>query len=318
MLLQKLEKRGLINPPQWLPMNTMYLTITGSHAYGVADTSVKDKIADFDYTGFCIPPKNLIFPNLDGFVPGFGDVKKFEEKQLWGQWIQHDVMDDSARKEHDFTVFSIVKMFELLRQNNPNMIDILYTPINCVVHNTSIGTMVRDNRHLFLSKLAWKKYRGYAQEQLHKMESKEAIGSRREIIEKFGYDVKFAYNIVRLLDEAEQILLTGDINLQQAKEQMKAIRRGEWTPEEIRQWYMSKEKSLEAAYVSCKLPDKPDEEKIRKLLLSCLEEHYGTMSESVSQPDWALSALREYEAVGAKIREKMYNQKPKSWWKVWK
>lgn len=42
MLLQKLEKRGLIQPPAWLPANTMYLTIMGSHAYGVADTSVKD------------------------------------------------------------------------------------------------------------------------------------------------------------------------------------------------------------------------------------------------------------------------------------
>jgi len=309
MLLQKLESRGLISPPAFIPSNTMYLSIMGSHAYGVADTSVKDKIADYDHIGFCIPPKNLIFPNLDGYVPGFGEDKKFEEKQLWGEWIQHHVLDESARKEYDFTIYSIVKFFELLRQNNPNIIDTLYAPINCVVHTTNVGTMVRDNRQLFLSKLAWKKYRGYAQKQLHKMESKEAEGSRVEIIEKFGYDVKFAYNIVRLLDEAEQILMTGDINLQQAREQMKAIRRGDWTPEEIRQWYMSKEKSLEAAYVSCKLPERPDETKVRKLLLECLEEHYGSLSAVVGQPDWAIDALRKYDELSMQIRSKLGGHK---------
>jgi len=168
MLIKQLEKQALISPPSWLSSNTMYLSIMGSHAYGVADTSTKDKVSDYDYVGFCIPPKNFLFPNLDGYIPGFGEKKKFEDKELWGQWSQHHVLDKSANKEYDFNVYNIVKFFELLRENNPNIIDTLYSPINCVARTTNVGIMVRDNRKIFLSKLAWKKYRGYAQKQLQK------------------------------------------------------------------------------------------------------------------------------------------------------
>lgn len=307
MLIKKLEERGLITPPSWLPTNTMYLTIWGSHAFGVADTSVKDKFADYDHMGFCIPPKNLVFPHLDGHIPGFGSENQFEKKQLWSDWIQHHVIDESARKEYDFTVHSIVKFFQMLLECNPNTIDTLFTRIEHVVHITNVGQMVRDNRQLFLSKAAWKRYRGYAQKQLHKMDSKKAEGTRQEIVDKFGYDVKFAYNIVRLLDEAEQILLEGDIDLQRSREQMKAIRRGDWKPQEVRDWYMSKEKALEAAYTSCTLPLKPDENKVRQLLTDCLEEHYGKLgAETLGQPDWAMDALRKYDELATTLRSKLF------------
>ena len=74
--------------------------------------------------------------------------------------------------------------------------------------------MVRDNRRLFLSKEAWKKFRGYAQAQLKKMNDKQPEGKRKEIVDRYGFDVKFAYHIIRLMDEAEQILLDGDLDLE--------------------------------------------------------------------------------------------------------
>jgi hypothetical protein len=43
MLLQDLEKKDLIKPPEWLATNVAYLTIMGSHAYGTADVSDKTK-----------------------------------------------------------------------------------------------------------------------------------------------------------------------------------------------------------------------------------------------------------------------------------
>ena len=54
------------------------------------------------------------------------------------------------------------------------------------------------------------------------------------IVEEYGFDVKFAYNVFRLADEAEQILTLGEIDLQRGKERMKAIRRGEVSEEELR------------------------------------------------------------------------------------
>jgi len=175
MILHDLAKRGLIDPPNFVIDNTHYLTIMGSHAYGVADTSVKDgKIPDFDIYGFCIPPRDYLFPHLRGEIQGFGTPgPRFE------QWQKAHILDATANggkgKEWDFQIFGLVKYFELCRENNPNMIDSLYTPQNCIIHATEVGQLVRDNRHLFLSKLAWKKFRGYAWSSLHKATTKKFV-----------------------------------------------------------------------------------------------------------------------------------------------
>jgi uncharacterized protein len=47
------------------------------------------------------------------------------------------------------------------------------------------------------------------------MKLKKRKGKRREIIDKYGYDEKFAYHVVRLLNEAEQILTENDLDLQE-------------------------------------------------------------------------------------------------------
>lgn len=306
MIIDQLTKKGLINPPPFVESNTHYLTIMGSHAYGVADTSVKSKIPDYDVYGFCIPPKDYIFPHLRGEIPGFGTPgPNFEQFQ------KHHIMDDDAHggngQEWDLNIMNIVKFFELCRDGNPNMIDSLYTPENCVIHRTQVGQMVRDARKMFLSKRIWKKFRGYAWSQMQKMETKDPIGGRREIVDKFGYDVKFAYHVIRLLDEAEQAMMQGHIDLQRSREAMKAIRRGEWKVEDVRAWAMEKDKSLEAAYAQCTLPEVADEEALKKLLMNCLEEHYGSLSDAFQEPDWATKALKQVDAILNEYRQKIYS-----------
>jgi hypothetical protein len=109
--------------------------------------------------------------------------------------------------------------------------------------------------------------------------------------------VKYAYHIVRLLYEAEQILLEGDIDLQRHREHLKAIRRGDVSEADLRQWAADKEKQLESLYLESKLPNGPDEERIKTLLLQCLEEHYGSLEGCVVQPDAALTVLRQIQEV---------------------
>lgn len=304
-LIKELYDRKLANCPAWLPLNTQYLTIMGSHAYGVADTSVKDKLPDYDVYGWCIPPKEFIFKHLTGHIPGFGP-----QPPGFDQWQQHHCIDPDALggkgQEWDFQVFSIVKMFELCREGNPNMIDSLFTHENCVVHCTKIGRMVRDNRRLFISKEIWARFRGYAFSQMKKMESKNPEGGRKEIVERFGYDVKFGYHILRLLDEVEQLLETGEMDLQRAREAMKAIRRGEWKLEDLKDWANQKSKQLDIAYTNSTLPAKADIAKLKELLMHCLEEHYGSLETCVSQTGWAEQALREIDNLLDLHRKKLY------------
>lgn len=293
---QQLAEQGLIRPPGFLPMNIMYETMMGSVAYGVShDTS------DRDVYGFCIPPKDEVFPHLAGEIPGFGKPRpRFEQFQ------EAHVRDESAAGgkgiEYDLTIYSIVKFFSLCMENNPNMIDALYTPQDCVLHITRVGNMVRERRQLFLHKGCWSKFKGYAYAQLHKMRTKDPIGKRRETIDKHGFDVKFAYHTVRLLSQCEQILLECDLDLRRNREHLKAIRRGDVSQEDIERWAADKEHQLERAFHNSQLPEHPDEDRIRQLLLDCLEDHYGSLAAAVVRIDPTISALREIRDIIERVR----------------
>jgi predicted nucleotidyltransferase len=295
--LQRLTDRGLVRPPRWLPANVQYETVMGSVAYGVESDS-----SDLDVYGWAVPPKDDVFPHLRGEVPGFGTPRRRFE-----QYQEHGVRDPDALhgrgRVYDFTIFGVVKFFRLAMENNPNVLDSLFTPITCVLHSTRVGNLVRENRRLFLHRGAWPKFKGYAYSQLHKLAIKQPTGKRAELVAAHGYDTKFAYHVVRLLGECEQILLEGDIDLQRDNERLKAIRRGEWTEARLRQWAADKEADLERAYAASTLPAAPDEGKLRDLLLACLEEHYGSLDQCVVRPDRAAAALRAVRDELEKVRD---------------
>jgi predicted nucleotidyltransferase len=291
--VQKLTKKGLIRPPDFLPTNIHYETTMGSVAYGVSsDTS------DMDVYGWCIPPKDIIFPHLTGEILGFG-----RQKKRFGQYEQHHVLVEDAMggkgRNYDLSIYNIVKYFQLCMDNNPNMVDSMFTPVECVLHITQVGNMVREARHIFLHKGCWQRFKGYAYSQLSKMKKSEPQGKRKAIIDEYGFDIKNAYHIVRLLDECEQILTYGDLDLRRAKEHMKAVRRGDINEVEIREWFTHKEKQLETLYHKepSPIPYAPDETKIKTLLLQCLEHHYGSLDNCIVNPDAAVQALREVQEV---------------------
>lgn len=126
---------------------------------------------------------------------------------------------------------------------------------------------------------------------------RQAAGIEKE----FGYDVKYAYHIVRLLGECEQILMDGNMDLRRDREHLKAIRRGEVPEEDIMQWASEKEKHLESLYHSSKIPDHPDVASIRQPLLKCFEHHYGSLEACVVQVDPAVAALREIRDIVSRV-----------------
>lgn len=283
--VRRLTHKGLIKPPSFVDGSIMYETLMGSVAYGVSsDTS------DCDVYGFCIPPKNIVFPHLAGNIPGFST-----QVQSFDQFQQHHINEKDHDKVWDLNIYSIVKYFRLSMDNNPNVIDSLFTAPNMVLTSTKISNMVRDQRKMFLHKGAWHRFKGYAYGQMHKMKIKEPDpdSKRFEMIQKFGYDVKFAYHVVRLLDEVEQILVEGDIDLMRNREQLKSIRRGEWKMEDIELYFARKEKDLEKVYLESKLQNKPDEKRIRQLLIDCLEEHFGDLSTAIVKTDSSTDILKQ-------------------------
>ncbi len=160
--VQQLEQKGLIRPPKFLSANIHFEAIMGSVAYGVSsDTS------DMDIYGWCIPQKEDVFPHLRGEILGFG-----RQKQRFEQYQQHHIFDQDAMagkgRDYDVTIYNIVKFFQLCMENNPNMIDSLFVPQECVLHITKIGNMVREKRQIFLHKGCFHKMKGYAYSQMNK------------------------------------------------------------------------------------------------------------------------------------------------------
>ena len=269
-VIQKLVKKDLIRPPSWLAGNTMFEGQTGSVSYGAAGES-----SDIDVVGFCMPTKELLFPHLTGEIPGFG-----KQIQRFQQYQQHHVDDKETGRNYDLTIYSIVRFFQLCMDNNPNMIDALFLDRRNVLHSTQVYEHVRNNRKLFLHKGSYHKFRGYCASQMSKIVkgTNKRNPKRQNSIDKYGYDVKFAYHCVRLLLECEQILETHDLNLSRDSEIYKSIRRGEWSFEKLKKWHETKDRAMEELYNKSTLRHVPDEEAIKQVLIECIEMHYGSLS----------------------------------------
>jgi len=343
-VVKMLKDDNVIRPPVCVYKQIQYECMMGSIAYGVSN----DK-SDIDVYGFCIPHKDIIFPHLNGYIQGFG-----KKPQNFEQFQQHHIKTSRyPDKEYDISIYSIIKFFQLVMDNNPNMIDALFVPRRCILYSSKIAEIMRENRRLFLHKGAWHKFKGYAYSQMHKMSSKSirefiefcdfenfqydidldfaieylntkgcdssyisrfknlykqvyqagSLTKRIDSISKYGYDVKFAYHVVRLLNEIEQILTEHDLDLERNREQLKAIRRGEWSIDQVKDYFAEKEKFLEQVYLDSTLQYRPQEGKIKELLLNCLEEHFGSLDSVISIGDKSDNILNDVENLLTKYRK---------------
>lgn len=176
MIIDKLQSKELIHPPKFLRNNTVFLTQMGSQAYGVSSGD-----SDIDVYGIAIPPKNHAFPHLGGYVYGFGP-----KPNVFNVWTETHIKDPETQKEYDFQVYSIVKFFDLLLKNNPNIVNTLFVPRRCIMHSTAVSEHIRENRKEFLHKGAWHTFKGYAYSSMKKIYNKSDANS--EIFRKYKLD----------------------------------------------------------------------------------------------------------------------------------
>ncbi len=265
-VVKRLTKEGLFKPDHPFVAETIYEVIMGSMAYGVADNN-----SDLDIYAVCVPSENMVFPHLTGQIIGFGDKQK-----VWENQQKHHMLLNE--KEYDVNIYSIINYFQLCYENNPNMLDSLFVPDRCVLFANDVGEHMRTHRRLFLSKRIANKMRGYAFSELKKLEkvyNEESNPKRHESYKKYGYDVKSAYHVVRLMLEAQMTLETGDLDLEANSEQLKFVRRGGYTLTELKDWFNAKDIELNLIIDKSSLPLRADGERLRLLLLDCLELQYG-------------------------------------------
>jgi predicted nucleotidyltransferase len=265
-IVKRVTKEGLFKPEYPFVEETIYEVIMGSMAYGVSDND-----SDLDIYAVSVPSETMIFPHLSGHIHGFGNSPvKWENQQ------KHHMMMDG--KEYDVNIYSLINYFQLCYENNPNMLDSLFVPDRCVLLANDVGQHMRTHRHMFLSKRIADKMRGYAYSELKKLQkgyNPVTNGKRYASQQKYGFDVKSAYHVVRLMLEAQMALETGDLDLEYNREHLKLVRRGEYTLAELKAWFHAKDIELNEIKSKSSLPLRADPERLRLLLLECLELHFG-------------------------------------------
>lgn len=135
--IEKIVKNG--PHLSWMNDSVAFLTVHGSRAYG---TNIET--SDYDYKGFCCPPKQYLY----------GFMEKFEQAEL---------------KDPDTVIYDIRKFFNLAADCNPNVIEMLHTDPSDHVMVSPIGEIVLENKDLFLSKKMKFTFSGYAVSQLKRI-----------------------------------------------------------------------------------------------------------------------------------------------------
>lgn len=259
--------KALDSRPSWMnPEHISYITVMGSRAYGAHNAN-----SDMDFYGFCVPPVEIVFPHVIGKVEGFGrNVQRFEQYDP-----QHV---NSELGEFDIAIYNIVKYFQLVMDGNPNMVDSLFTYDEDVIYVDEIGQLVRDNRKVFLSQKMYHTFKGMLWSHMSRLNSGHVKDGRKALAEKFGYDTKDAYHSLRMAIEMSQVLFQGDLDLKRNSDLLKSVRAGEKSLEQVTSMVNDiMERTEKDRELYSVVPYVPEEAKIHKLLLNCLEIRFGSL-----------------------------------------
>lgn len=121
---------------------------------------------------------------------------------------------------------------------------------------------------------------------------------RLDLVKRYTMDTKFAYHIVRLALQVEQILETGDMDFSVNSAFLKEVRKGRFKDvASLKDWYERKEKALDELYHSdkCVLQHIPDRAFLKEVLLACLEMKYGSLDKVYQGVE--VDAFRKLEAI---------------------
>ena len=254
----------LTTAPDFIKSDTQFLCKMGSHAYGINGPS-----SDIDIYGFCVPPIEYLLPHTAGHIEGFGrQQNNFEQFQV-----------DHIEELYDVSIYNITKFLHLCMDNNPNMIDCLFVPDDCILYKSEIADLILKNKKLFLHKGCYFRFMGYAESQWKKIRNKNPVGKRKIVVDTYGFDLKYASHLYRLANECEQILRTGDLNLRQSQSQMLLIRKGKVSLTELEKWFNEKKLELKQLYETSTLQHSPDQKKIKDILIQCLEMKFGSLKQ---------------------------------------
>jgi predicted nucleotidyltransferase len=141
---------------KWLKDNTIYVTLAGSQAYGLAN-----ELSDVDVKGICIPPRSVEYGLFD-------KVEQVENDKELEDRLGH--LKNPKNPKFESTIYTLRKFFLLAANVNPNIVELLFTDPRDHYVCMPVMEAVLEKRDWFLSSKAKFTFSGYAFAQAAKIE----------------------------------------------------------------------------------------------------------------------------------------------------
>lgn len=189
-------------------------------------------------------------------------------------WV-HRTKPDGVRSESgdiDLSVYGLRKYLHLALKGNPTILLALFAPQEFIFRHDVRGFQLQALAPYIVSKQCYWPWRGYMTQQHERLLGLRGQRNvtRPELVDRYGYDTKYAGHIVRLGLQGEEILTTGKMTLpmpQEHRDLVLKIRTGGYTLAAVSEIIIDVEKRIEAAFQKTTLRDQPDRETVQKWML---------------------------------------------------
>ncbi len=209
--------------------HTVYACVMGSRAFGLATES-----SDTDLRGVYVAPAPLFW--------------RFDKPPT----------HVSGPRDEEFS-WEIERFCSLALRANPSLLECLHSPL--VEHLDATGRELLDLRGAFLSRRADASFRGYAAQQLGRLEA--------DIRNHGEPRWKHAMHLLRLLTSCRDLLRTGTLSIDvgDQRDALLEVRRGEVGWERVRGWMRTLHDETDAALARTPLPEEPDRARVEDFLI---------------------------------------------------
>jgi hypothetical protein len=207
-----------------------------------------DGQSDRDEIGICVEPPEYVI-----------GLRRFE------QYVHHSRPEHtrSGPDDLDLTVYSLRKWTRLALDGNPTVLLPLFVPEHEIVAATAVGHELRANSARLLSRRTGHRFLGYLRAQRDRMLGVRGgrHTNRPELVDRYGFDTKYAYQMVRLGLQGVELMETGGLTLplpEPDRSWLLALRRGERGRDEAVERTGALEARLEELTRTADLPEEPD------------------------------------------------------------
>lgn len=189
----------------------------------------------------------------------------------------------SGHGDTDLVLYSLRKYLKLALKGNPTVLLPLYAPEADLVVRTPLGEELRALAGAFLSRQAVERFLGYMTAQHERMLGagrRGRVPNRPELVERYGWDVKYGSHALRLAYQAREIALDGRLSLPlrpDERERVLAVKRGEVGRDDVSAEITAVEAEVQTALACGRspVPFEADRDRISAWAVDAQRRHWG-------------------------------------------